>query len=347
MAEMSQKNLFRVSLSVNVLLALLVFLLCHQRPVNSTSSTTTRTTVDFVSHKDSKEVSKTHLFIGIGSAFNYFERRQEIRSTWLQWANEFTRYKFYTDLPADCSQEYLDLIRNEIKTFKDLIVMPTKSGRSGFGYRGVYMLKHASQKFEFNYLMRIDDDGFACLPAVEHELFQYAPRERYLWGKYWQRKGSVQHSWIGRNRMDESFMVMSADVVKFIVENSENSMLAFDGEITFALNVAFWTHFLNLTIFDDRDRIDSQQRYLTTYMHQPFVKLMEINGTYSAFCRDFIFAHHVYPGIMKYATTNVKHSIPAPVIKPPSTRGYLYETKHFSSNLPQCSCASLARPHLE
>ncbi len=73
--------------------------------------------------------------------------------------------------------------------------------------------------------------------------------------------------------MDENLLIMSFDIVNFIVRNvgglnesSQENLLAFDGDHTFAINFAFWTHFLNLTIFDDRARIDSQQHYLTRYM---------------------------------------------------------------------------------
>jgi hypothetical protein len=88
--------------------------------------------------------------------------------------------------------------------------------------------------------------------------------------------------------MDENMILMSWDVVRFVtlnagvgydkgvdsnvtyqVENgrSDANLLAFDGQTTtFAVNLAFWTHFLNLTIFDDRSRIDAQQMYLTKFM---------------------------------------------------------------------------------
>lgn len=159
-------------------------------------------------------------------------------------------------------------------------------------------------------------------------------------------------------RLDESFLLFSRDVVNFIVRGTAGGLLAFDGRATFAVNFAFWTHAMNLTIFDDRARIDSQQHFITDYMHVSQVdESLVRNGTYGLFCEQYIYAHHVRSGdIMRAAfetqrgnddkntvsdAAATKHGDVSP-ITPPRQVNYVFKTERFTSRLPNCTCYSLA-----
>jgi hypothetical protein len=152
--------------------------------------------------------------------------------------------------------------------------------------------------------------------------------------------------------MDENFLLFSRDVVSFIVSGVEHNILAFDGSVNFAVNLAFWTHFMNLTLFDDHSRIDAQQGKLTRYMHeaynQAFTEFNPVEGSYDTFCNYYLYAHHVHPNVMQkvYETNRDYDFKTAKYIETtskPNISYYLFETesKRFSGKLPHCVCDSL------
>jgi hypothetical protein len=197
----------------------------------------------------------------IYSAPQYRNRREAVRNSWLEWLdpNQQHCYRFITHTKRNATS----VKSNE----NDLTVLDGPDGRLQYGKRGLDLLRFGEQHFTsgYSYLVKLDDDGFLCLPRLLYQL-KRRPRQRFVWGKYW-----LQNQWgrnRGRTRMDENFMVISRDLVQFIVLNtgSSDSLLAFDPTQTFAVNFAYWTHFLRLNIHDDRSEIDSQQHYLTSYM---------------------------------------------------------------------------------
>jgi hypothetical protein len=131
-----------------------------------------------------------------------------------------------------------------------------------------------------------------------------APKQRFFWGRYWCRAG--------RHRADENFMLFSADVVRLLGEDERvGSILPFDDQVTLGWNFGYWSWILNLTIFDDQTRIDSQQGYLTEYMHEEEVSDA---SRLSNFCESFIYAHHVHAPIIRAAylatITRLMYAIP-------------------------------------
>jgi hypothetical protein len=209
----------KLSFAFNVLLTFLCFILlaCY----NNKRETCKRVT-EIIKHETSiktehvvrvntsatteQEDSKL-LFIAIGSAPEYRSRREEIRRTWLRWLDPRKHtYRFFTDLPSsetiDDGDEgtvlmvHDDLVREQLQ-YGDLVIIPTRTGRRQYGYRGVEAMKYAHENGLFDYYMRLDDDSFPCLTAISNELEFHRPRQRFLWGKYWFRRGSREHPWIG------------------------------------------------------------------------------------------------------------------------------------------------------
>jgi hypothetical protein len=153
---------------------------------------------------------------------------------------------------------------------------------------------------------------------------------------------------INCKRLDESFLLFSRDVVDLLAVATSRNLLAFDGRSTFAVNFAFWSHFLNLTIFDDRQRIDSQQHYLTTYMHTKEGRDEDAQrqNLYARFCDNFIYAHHVRSAdVMRetfHSSLIAQQQNACPAITLPRQQEYLFRTDRFPTRLPDCTCRSLS-----
>ena len=304
----------------------------------------------FVDTESNSEKKNVFIFIAIGSSPHYVHRRHEQRRTWLQWSEpDVHQHRFFTELPQD-NEHLMRNLMQEQQEFGDLVFLNTSSmGRRGYGRRGVETLQWSHANFNFSYLIKTDDDSFACLPSITNELLYHRPRDRFVWGKYWYRRGNTQRPGQGRTRMDENLMIFSMDIVKFIAEN--HGMLAFDGELTFAVNFAFWSHFLNLTVLDDRTRIDAQQHYLTSWMHEPYQQQLFNNGTYGSFCRNMIYAHHVSAGLMDVVYETMDHAMEyarfgkdsqvMQITKPRIDAQYSFDTQKFPGNLPRCNCKTL------
>lgn len=163
------------------------------------------------------------LCIAISTAPENFQRRIALRSTWLRWLNPSRHaYRFFTDdLLSIINENYTlyRMITAEQAEFRDMIFLPsTGLGRRSFGQRGMSALSYIPKRFQADYVLRVDDDGFLCLPQLLAELESgQRPKERFVWGKYWRRRGSVLHPWKSKQRMDDNMMVMSGDVVEWIV----------------------------------------------------------------------------------------------------------------------------------
>ncbi len=241
------------------------------------------------------------LFIAIGSAPGNRDLRAAARASWLSWKSSGVVYRFYTDAPPRISVAdalWTNLSR-EAKEHNDIVQMSGIAGgygtkeRNAYGLRALWQLRHAlSAAPELTHFLRVDDDAFLCLRRLLYELTA-VPQHQFFWGRYW---CTAQ-----RHRADESFMLLSRDVVRFIASSQTGRLVPFDDGVTFGWNFGYLAWTLNLTIFDDAKRIDSQQGNLTSYMHAA-----EPSDDVAQFCDRFIYAHHVRPEVMlrTYELTN-------------------------------------------
>ena len=109
-----------------------------------------------------------------------------------------------------------NLILNEKNKYKDIKLQPLKGGRGRFGFRFLKQIKWAAAKFNFQYLLRIDDDYFLCLKRLLSELL-LRPKQNLVWGFF--------HCKIGITWVDEAFMIFSEDIIQKFLEQNESSML--------------------------------------------------------------------------------------------------------------------------
>lgn len=245
-----------------------------------------------VMRQTARERRPVRLFVIISSRLQNVEERQALRETWLRdllaEPGGEAEYRFFTDTPSDIvdlSEAIQQQIDTEVQSNGDLVFQPVQPGRQCYGARGLHALQWVLARFEPAYILRIDDDSFACWRRLWTDL-QSAPRERFFWGKYWLHGGFAED---GGVRADESFMLWSGDVARVVAQ-----LMRVEERLTLALNFQALANALNLTVFDDRDRIDSQQEPLTDCMHrEPPSPSSSHNPCLATFCERAVFAHHV------------------------------------------------------
>lgn len=257
------------------------------------------------------------LFIAIGSAPPNNHLRQAIRDTWLKWlpSDGSVAYRFFTDAPPSSPSKNSHpvsvwrTIRMENSNFQDLVLQPLPSGygnneNNQYGRRALFQARwFVKNQDNGHFFLRVDDDAFLCLHRLIYEI-KTLPLRQFFWGRFWCRQG--------RNRADENFMLFSADVIRLLADSQlTGRLIPFDEHVTLGWNFGYWSWMLNLTIFDDQTRIDAQQGYLTSYMHEK----KALNKTQmTSFCDSHIYAHHVSANVIRAAfaatTPHLMYSLP-------------------------------------
>lgn len=258
------------------------------------------------------------LFIAIGSAPGNHELRAAARDSWLHWLprDGSVEYKFFSDArPAgeesgSESGQVWDSLEEEERHEMDVVLQPLATGygsnsENAYGQRALHQISWIRQRFGdgLSYFLRIDDDSFLCLHRLLYEL-KTTPTEQFFWGRFWCRDA--------RNRADENFMLFSGDVAALLDDDRfVGRLLPFDNRVTLGWNFGYWSWILNLTIFDDQERLDAQQGYLTDYMHE---EEASEPSKLSRFCDSFLYAHHVTPPVIiaahRHTTTRLMYPIP-------------------------------------
>jgi len=224
------------------------------------------------------QVQNIHLFVAVGSGPDNVILRNALRDTWIQdlkGQNDIrVDYRVFVDPNAtsllDASQE-------------DMVEMPIAGGYQHFAKRAFYQFQYAVEHYNFDYYLRVDDDGYLCTDGLIRELQRNVPHHKFFWGKYFCQEG--------RRVADENFMLFSRDMIDLFLR-MENGFAMGPPSSTFAALFAMWQPFLDLTeVWDDRGRIDAQQSYTTEFMHTK--KLTGTPTELKNFCESHIWAHHV------------------------------------------------------
>lgn len=262
------------------------------------------------------------LFIAVGSAPRNAALRRAARETWLSWLDDSVDYRFFSDQPPAAREREMDprakpvwdQLEEEARLTDDLVLQPLATGygdkeHNAYGARALFQAKWAVDHLDgLEYFLRVDDDSFLCLHKLLYEI-KSAPKGQFLWGRFWCREG--------RNRADENFLLMSADVARLLGDRRlVGGIVPYDEGVTLGWNLGYWSWVLNLTVFDDQDRLDGQQGYLTRYMHRG---RLQGTGKVGDFCQTFMYAHHVQADVMReaFAATVVPMMYSLPVRKGP------------------------------
>ena len=154
----------------------------------------------------------------------------------------------------------------------DLVYMSTKDGIN-FSIKLLWMLNWFKNRYEVEYFLRLDDDYFLCLDRLLLELPQRQQHGLY-WGYIHCEKSAV--------RVDESFLMLSKDIVWNILERMSSTLQCYQYDA-----VALWIKEsgLNITYFSDNFRVH--------------YKGLDVVSSSALLCEDYLGIHNTYPDYMR------------------------------------------------
>ena len=171
-----------------------------------------------------------------------------------------------------------NFISNEKDKYKDIKLQPLKGGRGQFGFRFLNQIKWAAAKFNFQYLLRIDDDYFLCSKRLLSEL-PLRPKQNLVWGFF--------HCQAGITWLDEAFMIFSEDIIQKFLGQNESSMLCHPQADQ---QVMLWlSNILHKTYFHD-----------TRLHHAPPASFVARFSNISNVCDSHLGAHGAFVKTMYY-----------------------------------------------
>ena len=127
------------------------------------------------------------LFVGIYSAPQHLDRRNAVRETWLTICKKtpYVLCRFVTDgqdVKGNALQgEVKEKLENESRIHDDLLLAQSPGGVN-FARRYLWLTEWASERYNFQYFLRVDDDYFICFERLLMELRYHRPRQKLVWG---------------------------------------------------------------------------------------------------------------------------------------------------------------------
>ena len=127
------------------------------------------------------------LFVGIYSAPRHLDRRNAVRETWLTICKKtpYVLCRFVTDgqdVKGNALQgEVREQLENESRIHDDLLLAQSPGGVN-FARRYLWLAQWVSDRYDFQYLLRVDDDYFICFERLLMELRYHRPRQKLAWG---------------------------------------------------------------------------------------------------------------------------------------------------------------------
>ena len=180
-----------------------------------------------------------------------------------------------------------NLTIHERNRFKDLELQPLVGGLE-FGLRFLNQIKWATAKFDFQYLLRIDDDYFLCLNRLLSELPMRA-KQHLVWGHF--------HCEVGITWIDESFMVFTPDIIYKFLSQNESTMLCHPHADQ---QVGMWLDNINIS-----ERLHFHDSRL---WHHPPASFSPQFANATNVCDSYLGIHGAYVEKMRYFGKNANDS---------------------------------------
>lgn len=186
------------------------------------------------------------LFICILAAPQQQSLRDVIRETYLSFLDDFpegtVEYRFFTDYrDAETRQQLLQ--ENELYgdlhiSDADIHCPPGQHCKNSFGLV-IEALDWALEHYDFDYFLRLDLDGYLCLPQLIQNL-EHRPKRAYVAGNFGCHDKEPDRFF----RADGAFILFTHDVANSFMKMQP--LLYMDIEKTFAINFASFTFHLEV-----------------------------------------------------------------------------------------------------
>ena len=203
-----------------------------------------------------EDKKKILLFIAIHTAPIRIDRRNALRETWLTKCvgNPQVAYWFFTDNQDTHGNvikgEIQEKLKSENQAFGDLILSDTPGGLN-FGLWYLWMIEWATERYDFQFIVKLDDDYFVCFDKLINELQFHRPKKRLTWGWLHCRKE-------GNIYLDEAFILLTSDLIRSILARKDTTLLCHP----FAdQSIGLWMNSVpNLLTFADSNRLGDPRR---------------------------------------------------------------------------------------
>lgn len=172
---------------------------------------------------------KASLLVFILSAPPLYTRREELRKNWLQKKTKDVQIRFVIGT-AKISDAEIKQLKEEHSQYKDLLLLTTvEDAFKSLTRKVLEMMVWADNNVEFDYMLKVDDDSFVRLEALQREL-QSKRKERLYWG-FFDGRAHVHRSgkygepdWVLCDRYIPYALgggyVLSSDLVHFVARNA-------------------------------------------------------------------------------------------------------------------------------
>ena len=151
-----------------------------------------------------------------------------------------------------------------------------------FGIRFLYQIMWAKAKFDFDYMLHMDDDYFLCLDKLKSELY-HRPARSLVWGSYHCKSQDIIY-------VDEAWIVFSTDVIERFLSQDPRSIVCHPHSDQ---QIAFWLGSLyggktSLIEFNDR-----------RLHHYPPARQLEKFKNFPQVCRTYLGVHGSSPEMIR------------------------------------------------
>ncbi|KZC08806.1 PREDICTED: beta-1,3-galactosyltransferase 6 [Dufourea novaeangliae] len=185
--SMIRKKLYLKPNIPTLLIILIVIVLCiHFLPSTKCSP----------NEQETKTKSKYRLVILVLSSPDNLEQRATIRKTWLAQKYATVRHLFVIGT-LDILPEQRETLQSEKYKFNDLLLLPRLTDSYGTLTKKVlYALKEVYEYYDFDFLMKSDDDTFILVHKILKELEKWeskGTRKELYWG-FFNGKAQVKRS---------------------------------------------------------------------------------------------------------------------------------------------------------
>ncbi|KAF3428578.1 hypothetical protein E2986_03600 [Frieseomelitta varia] len=214
----------KLNISTLLIMLLIVFLCIHYLSSTRCSS----------NEQEVRNKPKVRLIILVFSSPDNLERRATIRKTWLAQKQATVKH-FFVVGTSNLQQEQRETLQSEKQKFDDLLLLSRLPDSYGtLTKKLLYALNEIHGFYEFDFLMKCDDDTFALVHKILKELDKWdgkGTRKELYWG-FFNGKAQVKRSgpwketdWI----LCDYYLpyalgggyILSYNLVKFIATNAD------------------------------------------------------------------------------------------------------------------------------
>jgi len=219
-----RRFLARANVLAFLLVAVFVFLCARYLPTRGCQS----------DRQTPESKPKYRLIILILSGPDNLDRRNTIRKTWLAH-NDATVKHFFVVGTQDILPEQRNTLQSEKQKFDDLLLLPRlQDSYSMLTKKVLHALKAAHEHYDFDYLLKCDDDSYVLMHKILKELDKWQSKgtKRELYWGFFNGRAQVKRSgpWKDTDWILCDFYlpyalgggyVLSYNLVKFIASNAD------------------------------------------------------------------------------------------------------------------------------